>query len=96
MPAPANSSGAIDTLDHLSGPDWYAIFKDLHAAIILDLANNKGRRQALRAGLQGRSGGGANVEAYGRFLSRRRQGRSPQDLAEFEKAVPNHPIIVEE
>ena len=32
---------AVDTLDHLAGPDWYAIFKDLHAAMILDLANNK-------------------------------------------------------
>jgi hypothetical protein len=33
--------GAIDTLDKLSGPDWYGIFKDLHAGLILDLANNK-------------------------------------------------------
>ena len=32
---------AIDTIDKLSGPDWYGIFKDLHAGLILDLANNK-------------------------------------------------------
>src|SRR5262244_1317693 len=33
--------GAVDGIDRLAGPDWYAIFKDLHAGLILDLANNK-------------------------------------------------------
>ena len=33
--------GAADTIDKLSGPEWYAIFKDMHAGLILDLANNK-------------------------------------------------------
>ena len=58
-------------MDKLSGPDWYAIFKDLHAGLIHDLAGNKkeaGKRYeraykldptALRM-----------VEAYGSWLSR--------------------------
>src|SRR6185312_7304430 len=33
--------GAVDEMDHLSGPDWYGIFKDLHAGLMLDLANRK-------------------------------------------------------
>lgn len=33
--------GAVDTIDKLSGPEWYGIFKDMHAGLILDLANNK-------------------------------------------------------
>src|SRR5207244_12112777 len=32
---------AIESIDRLAGPAWYAIFKDLHAGLILDLANNK-------------------------------------------------------
>ena len=42
-----DAHAATDTLDKLTGPDWYAIFKDLHAGLILDLANSKreaGRR----------------------------------------------------
>src|SRR5262249_51104567 len=27
--------GAIEIIDRLTGPDWYAIFKDLHAGMIL-------------------------------------------------------------
>ena len=36
-----NSRAAVDTMDKLSGPDWYSIFKDLHAGLILDLAGDK-------------------------------------------------------
>ena len=74
------------------------IFKDLHAGLILDLANNKkeaGKRfertykadpTALRT-----------VEAYGRFLSR--NGSKDDALKvyqDFDKALPNHPLVNEE
>ena len=36
-----DSRAAVDTLDRLAGPDWYAIFKDLHAGMILDLATTR-------------------------------------------------------
>jgi tetratricopeptide (TPR) repeat protein len=93
-----DTRGAVDTLDRLAGPDWYAIFKDLHAGLILDVANNKkdaGKRyertykadpMAVRT-----------VEAYGRYLSR--AGAKDDALKvyqEFSKAVPDHPVIVEE
>ena len=93
-----DAHGAVDALDKLSGPDWYGIFKDLHAGLILDLANDKkgaGKRfasaykadpQALRT-----------VEAYGRYLSR--TGSKDDALkvyADFAKALPDHPIINEE
>ena len=35
---PTDAKAAIETIDKLSGPDWYGIFKDLHAGMILDLA----------------------------------------------------------
>ena len=93
-----DTRSAVDTLDRLAGPDWYAIFKDLHAALILDVANNKreaGKRyeRAYKADpVAVRS-----VQAYGRYLSR--NGGKDEALkvyGEFEKAVPNHPVIIEE
>ena len=36
-----DSRGAVESLDKLSGPDWYGIFKDLHSGLNLDLANDK-------------------------------------------------------
>ena len=36
-----DSKGAVAAIDHLAGPDWYAIFKDLHAGLIYDLASNQ-------------------------------------------------------
>jgi tetratricopeptide (TPR) repeat protein len=93
-----DSHGAVDTLDHLAGPDWYSIFKDLHAGLIYDVANNKkeaGKRyeRAYKADAVAVR----TVEAYARFLSR--NGGKDDALkiyAEFEKTVPNHPVITEE
>ncbi len=90
-----NTRMAIDSMDKLAGPDWYGIFKDLHAGLILDLANNKkeaGKRYeraykvdptALRT-----------VQAYGRYLSR--NGSKDDALKvyqDFDKALPDHPLI---
>ncbi len=93
-----DAKGAVATIDRLTGSDWYAIFKELHAGMILDAANNKveaGKRfehaykldsSALRV-----------VEAYGSWLSR---NKSPKDaLAVFEafdKVLPKHPLITQE
>ncbi len=89
---------AVDTIDKLSGPDWYPLFKDLHAGLILDLSGNKkeaGKRYertykadptALRT-----------VESYARFLSR--TGGKDQALkiySDFDKVLPDHPVIAEE
>ena len=82
MASPTEVKAAIDAIDKLAGPDWYAIFKDLHAGLILDLAGQKKEAAkrferaykldptALRV-----------VQAYGSFLSR--QGntrRGAEDL----------------
>src|SRR5262249_14107977 len=36
-----DSKGALDTVDKLTGPDWFAIFKDLHGGLIADLSGAK-------------------------------------------------------
>jgi tetratricopeptide (TPR) repeat protein len=97
LATPGEAKLATDAIDKLTGAEWYAIFKDLHAALILDLAGQKkdaARRferaykndpTALRV-----------VQSYASFLSR--QGNSAEALkvlAAFEEALPRHPLIAE-
>jgi tetratricopeptide (TPR) repeat protein len=92
-----DSKGAIGAIDHLAGPDWYAIFKDLHAGLIYDVAGNQkeaGKRlehaykldaTALRV-----------VQAYGSWVSRNRSPKEALTVFEtFDKALPRHPLVVE-
>jgi len=93
-----DAHAAIDTLDRLAGPDWYAIFKDLHAGLILDVANNKkeaGKRyeRAYKADPMALR----TVQAYAHYLSR--NGGKDDALKlyqQFNKAVADHPVVVEE
>src|SRR6185436_14023237 len=97
MASPTEVKAATDSIDKLAGPDWYAIFKDLHSAMILDLAGQKkdaAKRferaykldpTALRV-----------VQSYGSFLSR--QGNTAEALkifATFDEALPRHPLMLE-
>ena len=97
MASPTEAKAATESVDKLAGADWYAIFKDLHTALILDLAGQKKDAvkryersykldpTALRV-----------VQSYGSFLSR--QGSNADALkvfATFEEALPRHPLVVE-
>ena len=87
---------AIATIDKLTGPEWYGLFKNLHAGLILDLAGrhkDAGKRleQAhkidptmLRA-----------VEAYGSWGSRHDKTKALAIYQEFDKVLPRHPLITE-
>jgi len=92
-----DTKNAVAAIDRLTGPDWYAIFKDLHAGMILDLAGNKkeaGKRfkhaykldsSALRV-----------VQAYGSWLSRNASAKEALAVFEaFDKVLPRHPLVVE-
>lgn len=91
-----DAKGAVAAIDKLAGPDWYAIFKNLHAGMIFELANNQkeaGKRfenahkldpTALRV-----------VEAYGSWLSRNRSPKEALAVYEaFDKVLPRHPLVV--
>jgi len=88
---------AIDKIDNLQGADWYALFKDLHAGMILDLANNrKEAAKRFERAYKLDSGALRVVQAYGSFLSR--QGDTAEALKVFEafdKQLPRHPLITE-
>ncbi|HXW23380.1 MAG TPA: tetratricopeptide repeat protein [Xanthobacteraceae bacterium] len=88
---------AVDTIDRLNGPEWYAAFKDLHAGLILDQAGNRkdaGKRLERAHTLD------ANqirvVQAYGSWLSRN-QGKDDalNVFGAYDKALPRNPLILE-
>ena len=93
----AESKAAVDSIDKLTGPDWYGIFKELHAGMILDAAGQKkdaGKRlehahqldpTALRV-----------VQAYGSYLSRNGSKDDALKIFKgFNEVLPNHPLITE-
>jgi tetratricopeptide (TPR) repeat protein len=97
MASPAEARASVDSIDKLSGADWYAIFKDLHAALILDLAGQK-KDAAKRFERAYKHDPTALriVQSYGSFLSR--QGSTPEAakvFAVFEESLPRHPLVVE-
>jgi tetratricopeptide (TPR) repeat protein len=89
---------SIDTMDKLSGPDWYSIFKDMHAGLILELANNKkeaGKRYERAYKVDPTAV--RMVEAYGRYLARNGNKADALKVYEdFNKVLPDHPLIVQE
>jgi tetratricopeptide (TPR) repeat protein len=95
--ASGDARGGIDAIDKLTGPDWYAIFKDLHAGLIYDVIGNRreaGKRFEKAHELD--SNALRTVEALGRWTSRNRG--APEALKVFEdfgKVLPRHPLVMD-
>ncbi len=89
---------AVDNLQRLPGPDWYAIFKDLHSGLILDAANHKkGAGKQLESAYKLDSTALRTVEAYGRYLSRNGGKDAALKIYQgFNKSLPDHPLIKQE
>ncbi len=89
---------AVDEMDRLAGPDWYGVFRDLHAGMIFDLANMKkdaGKRY--ESAYKSDPTALRTVQAYGRYLSR--NGGKVAALKiydDFNKQLPNHPLVTAE
>jgi tetratricopeptide (TPR) repeat protein len=92
-----DTKGAVDAIDKLTGPDWFGIFKDMHAGLMLDIAGSKkeaGKRferaykldqNALRI-----------VQSYGSWVSR--NGGKDDALKifqDFDKALARHPLVLQ-
>src|SRR3974390_1813910 len=92
-----DSKAAVAAIDRLAGPDWYAIFKELHAGMIYDVAGNQkeaGKRYEHAYKLD--SSALRVVEAYGSWLSRNRSPKEALGVFEaFDKVLPRHPLVVE-
>jgi len=88
---------AVANIDKLTGPEWYPIFKDLHAGMILELANKEKdagtrfeRAYKLDDSMLRVS------DAYARWLSRNKEAAAATGIYEaFEKKLPRHPLVQE-
>jgi len=97
MAGAGDAKGAVATIDKLQGPEWYAIFKELHAGLIFDLANNPAEAgKRLEHAYKLDSSALRVVEAYGSWLSR---NKSPKEalaiFAAFDQVLPRHPLVTE-
>ena len=92
-----DSKGAVAAIDHLAGPEWYAIFKDLHAGLIYDAAGNpKEAGKRLEHAYKLDSTALRVVQAYGSWMSRNRSPKEAMAIFEtFDKTLPRHPLVVE-
>jgi tetratricopeptide (TPR) repeat protein len=91
------SKAAIAAIDKLNGPDWYRIFKEFHAGMILDLAGDKkdaaGR---LERAYQLDMTGLRIVQAYASYQSRAgNKDDALKTLKTFDELLPRHPLITE-
>jgi tetratricopeptide (TPR) repeat protein len=87
---------AVDNIDKLAGPDWYGLFKDQHAALILELSGN--RREAGKRLERAHKLDGSDmrvVEAYAGWQARTgNKEEALKTIANYRKAVPRHPVIL--
>jgi tetratricopeptide (TPR) repeat protein len=87
--------GAIDSIDRLQGPDWYLVFKDLHAGLILELAGQRkeaGKR--LERAYRLDSNAIRTVDAYARWAARNGDRETALKVYEgFAKVLPDHPLV---
>jgi len=89
------SKAALAAIDKLRGPDWYEIFKDLHAGLIADVAGHeKEAGQRLQKAYKLDANALRVVEAYASWTSR---NKSPKDALKifeaFNKTLPDHPLV---
>jgi len=92
-----NTQTAIATIDKLTGPEWYPIFKDLHAGMILELANKQKEAGARFERVYKLDDSALRVsDAYARWLSRNKSPEAAAAIYEnFDKKLARHPLVVE-
>lgn len=92
-----DTKAAIANIDKLTGPEWYPIFKDLHAGMVLELSGKE-----KDAGARFERAYKLNdsmlrvVDEYGRWSSRNKDAAAATGLYEaFDKKLPRHPLVQE-
>jgi tetratricopeptide (TPR) repeat protein len=95
LAASGDVKAGVANIDKLQGPDWYSSFKDLHAGLMLDVANQKKEAGArLKRAYDLDKNSPRTVDAYGRWLARAGDRKQALEVyAELAKTLPNHPIV---
>ena len=92
-----DTKSAIANIDKLAGPEWYPIFKDLHAGMILELAGKeKDAGARLERAYKLEDSMLRVADDYARWLSRNKDGAAATAVYEaFDKKLPRHPLVLE-
>ncbi|XUM24865.1 tetratricopeptide repeat protein [Bradyrhizobium oligotrophicum S58] len=92
-----DSKTAVANIDKLTGPEWYPLFKDLHAGMILELAGKE-----KDAGVRFERAYKLDdsmlriTEAYAHWLSRNKDAAAATAIYEaFDKKLARHPLVQE-
>ncbi len=88
---------AIANIDKLTGPEWYPIFKDLHAGMILELGGkDKDAGARLERAYKLDDSMLRVADAYARWLSRNKDAAAATAVYEaFDKKLARHPLVLE-
>lgn len=86
---------AVANIDKLAGPEWYPIFKDLHAGMIYELAGKEKDAGARFERAYKLDDSMLRItEAYAHWLSRNKDAASATAIYEaFDKKLARHPLI---
>ncbi len=85
----------LATIDALSGPSWYGIFKNYHTALILDAAGREDEAVAAITKAYNTDGSALRVvDGYARILARAgKRDVAAKALTDFAGATPLHPAV---
>src|SRR5215468_8472169 len=92
-----DSKAAVANIDKLTGPEWYPIFKDLHAGMIFELSNREKDAGVRFERAYKLDDSMLRVnEAYARWLSRNKGDAQAIAIYEgFDKKLARHPLVLE-
>ena len=92
-----DAKAAVASIDKLTGPEWYPLFKDLHTGMILELAGKeKDAGVRLERAYKLDDSMLRVADDYARWLSRNKDDPSALAVYEaFDKKLPRHPLVLE-
>lgn len=92
-----DSKTAVASIDKLTGPEWYPLFKDLHAGMILELSGKeKDAGTRFERAYKLDDSMLRIVDEYARWSSRNKDGDAAASIYEaFDKKLPRHPLVLE-
>src|ERR1700748_261947 len=90
-----DTKGAIAGIDKLTGPEWYPLFKDLHAGMVLDLAGKEKEAGARFERAYKLDDSMLRIsEAYAHWLTRNKsQDQATAIYEAFDKKLARHPLV---
>jgi tetratricopeptide (TPR) repeat protein len=92
-----DTKAAVANIDKLTGPEWYPLFKDLHAGMILELAGkDKDAGARFERAYKLDDSMLRVADEYARWTSRNKDAAAANEIYQaFDKKLPRHPLVEE-